>query len=67
MMRYRRSAREGDDAALLRDVQTMLQHADPVPQPVQDASRALLMWRTLDAALVELLRSGATPVPPAGP
>jgi hypothetical protein len=66
MKRQRPGAREAGDAALMRDVRAMLQNADPVPQQVQDASRALLTWRTVDAALAELLRSGATPVPPAG-
>ena len=52
-----RSVREGADDALLEEVGAMLRDADPVPQHVRDSARELLTWRTVDAAVAELLRS----------
>jgi hypothetical protein len=37
----------------------LLQRLDPPPAQLRDAARDLLSWRTIDAALTELLREGA--------
>jgi hypothetical protein len=54
-----RSAREAADDALLDDVGAMLRARDPVPPHVTDAARDLFTWRSVDAALAELLRGDA--------
>jgi hypothetical protein len=54
-----RRERERADAALAREVSTLLRRVDPPPPHVKDAAHGLLSWRTIDAALAELLRDGA--------
>ena len=54
-----RGERERANAALAREVSALLRRADPPPARVKDAAHDLLSWRTIDAALAELLRAGA--------
>jgi hypothetical protein len=54
-----RRERERADAALAREVSTLLRRVDPPPAHVKDAAHGLLSWRTIDAALAELLRDSA--------
>ena len=49
---------ERADAALEKDVSTLLRRLDPPPAHVEAAARDLLSWRTVDVALAALLRDG---------
>ena len=53
-----RTCPEPDDAALIRRLARTLAVADPSPPHVEAMARELLTWRTVDAELAELLRTG---------
>jgi hypothetical protein len=53
-----RGDRERANDALAEEVATLLRRVDPPPAHIKDAARGLLSWRTIDAALAELLRDG---------
>jgi hypothetical protein len=62
-----RGERECADAELVREVSALLRRVDPPPARLEDAAHHLLAWRTIDAALAELLRDGVRePRPGAG-
>jgi hypothetical protein len=54
-----RGERERANAAVAREVSTLLRRVDPPPAHVKDTAHGLLSWRTIDAALAELLRDSA--------
>jgi hypothetical protein len=54
-----RGERERANAALAEEVSTLLRRLDPPPAHIKATARGLLSWRTIDAALAELLRDGA--------
>ena len=53
-----RGERERAHVALAREVSALLRRVDPPPAHIQVAAHDLLSWRTIDAALAELLRDG---------
>jgi hypothetical protein len=60
MNRSERERLPGESAndAFGREVSAWLRRADPPPAHVIEAARDLLPWRTVDAALAEILREG---------
>ena len=63
MTEHARSVREGTNEAMLDRLRVIVTAADPVPVDLRRIAGQLLIWRTVDADLAELLGDGVAPAP----